>query len=43
MEELNKFKGSESDVAGQFTENNLKKYQLVIFFSITGNVLDEVP
>ena len=39
--DLNNFKVTESDDAGQFTENNLKKYQLIIFLSTTGNVLDE--
>lgn len=39
--ELNNFKVTETDDAEQFTENNLKKYQLVLFLSTTGNVLDE--
>ncbi len=39
--DLNNFKVTETDDAGQFTENNLKKYQLVIFLSTTGNVLNE--
>ena len=39
--DLNNFKVTESDDAGEFTENNLKKYQLVIFLSTTGNVLNE--
>ena len=39
--EQNNFKVTETYDAGQFTENNLKKYQLVIFLSTTGNVLDE--
>jgi len=39
--DLNNFKVTETDDAGQFTENSLKKYQLVIFLSTTGNVLNE--
>jgi len=39
--DLNNFKVTETDDAGQFTENNLKNYQLVIFLSTTGNVLNE--
>lgn len=39
--DLNNFKVTETDNADQFSENNLKKYQLVIFLSTTGNVLDE--
>ncbi len=39
--ELNNFKVKETDDAGEFTENNLQKFQLVIFLSTTGNVLDE--
>ena len=39
--DLNNFKVTESDDAGEFTVKNLKKYQLVIFLSTTGNVLNE--
>jgi hypothetical protein len=39
--DLNNFKVTETDDAGQFTENDLKKYRLVIFLSTTGNILDE--
>jgi hypothetical protein len=39
--DLNNFKVTETDDANQFTENNLKKYKLVIFLSTTGNILDE--
>lgn len=38
---LNNFKVTETDDAGEFSEDNLKKYQLVIFLSTTGDVLNE--
>jgi len=37
----NNFKVTATDDSSQFSENNLKKYQLVIFLSTTGNVLND--